>query len=89
MSLKYEKIREQLTERNSNAILYDGYEDALVGVALRFDMQAIACYDMTKCIKILMKRDKMTYEEATEWFEYNTMGTWAGEFTPIFINPYE
>ena len=89
MKTKYKQIREQLSERNPEAILYDGYEDALVSIAVRFNMESVACYDIQKCIKILMKRDKMTYDEAIEWFEINTMGTWAGDFTPVFINPYE
>jgi hypothetical protein len=86
---KYNEIKDQLAKENPHAILYDGYDDALVSVAYRFNMQPIACYDMQKCIKILMKRDKATYEEAVEYFEFNTMGMWAGEFTPIFINHYE
>lgn len=89
MSLKkFNEIKEQLAEQNEHAVLFDGYEEALVNIAYRFGMQPIACYDMQKCIKILMKNNKVSYEEAVEYFEFNTMGMWAGEFTPIFINHY-
>ena len=28
------------------------------------------------------------YEEAVEYFEYNTIGAWVGEHTPVFITRY-
>ena len=27
----------------------------------------------------------MTYEEAIEYFDYNILGAWMGEYTPVFI----
>ena len=32
-----------------------------------------------------MERDEMTYEEAYEFFSYNIIGAWVGEYTPVFI----
>jgi hypothetical protein len=46
----------------------DGYDDAIIGVE-RHSMNL--CYSLSSIIKILMDRDKMTWEEATEFFEYN------------------
>ena len=31
------------------------------------------------------KRDGMTQEEALEFFEFNVVGAWVGEQTPIFV----
>lgn len=87
MKSKFKEIKEELAELNPEAILFDGYEDALVGIASRFNLPALACYDAKKCVDILKKRDKMTHEEAVEFFEFNTIGCWAGDHTPIFINP--
>jgi hypothetical protein len=36
-------------------------------------------------LDILVKRDGMSPEEAREFFEYNTVGSWVGEETPIFL----
>ena len=33
-----------------------------------------------------MKRDGMTYKEAVEWMEFNVVGAWVGETTPIFVH---
>jgi len=43
------------------------------------------CYDYEKCIKILMRRDKMDYETAAEYMEFNVVGAWVGESTPCFL----
>ena len=33
-----------------------------------------------------MERDGMTREEAIEWMEFNVVGAWVGETTPIFVH---
>jgi hypothetical protein len=43
----------------------------------------VAC-DMEKVIDILMA-DGMDETEAIEFFEFNTLGAWMGDLTPIFI----
>jgi hypothetical protein len=78
----------RLAEANENALLADGYEDALVGVGHRAG-GAVAVYDWEKCLKVLMDRDKMTYEEAQEFFDFNTLGSFVGEFTPVFLETFE
>jgi hypothetical protein len=82
---RFEIIRDQLTEENPDALLADGFEDALIGIARRCSQPSLAVYDENKCIDILVKRDKMTWEEAVEFFEFNTLGAWVGENTPLFM----
>jgi hypothetical protein len=77
--------REWLAEVNPEALLADGFEDALVGVAERCGQPILAVYDAVQCIEILMKRDGMDYEEAEEFFTFNTLGAWAGDHTPLFL----
>jgi len=36
-------------------------------------------------VKILVDRDKMAVDEAMEFLEYNTLGAWVGEETPLFV----
>jgi len=75
---------ELLKEENPDYLMADGFDDAIVGTAERFGMHRVVLYDTTKCIDILMKRDKMTEEEAIEFFYYNVLGSWMGEYTPCF-----
>lgn len=63
-------------------LLADGFEDAIIGVCER--PQAVA-YDYERCIGILQERDGMDYHEAVEFFEFNTVGAYMGEHTPVFI----
>ena len=64
-----------------------GFDDALIGYTTRFgyDMNGIAIYDTDKCLDILMQRDNMSYEDAYDFFEYNVLGSWVGDKTPIFM----
>jgi hypothetical protein len=80
---------EWVAEFNEEALLADGYEDAFIGVAVRCGKPPLAVYDAEKCIKILMERDGMDYIDAQEFFEFNTLGAWAGEGTPLFLHRYE
>lgn len=67
-------------------VLADGFEPAFVGLAMRFGWERpVAVYDREACIRVLVERDGMTYEGAVECFDYNTLGAWVGEQTPIFV----
>ena len=76
-------IREKLEEINPEAVLYDGLDDALVGVASRHLMQPVALYDHAKILEVFIKRDGMTYEEAAEFYDFNIGCLWTGEGTPL------
>lgn len=76
---------EALAEENPEAMLADGFEEAYIGICRRFGQEALAAYDYEKCIEILMKRDRMTREDAEEHFEYNVIGAWVGDGTPVYI----
>jgi hypothetical protein len=68
-----------------SVLLADGFDDALIGVAQRFGwLEPVAVYDLDKCLEIIM-RDGCTYEEAREHFDYNVIGAWVGEQTPIYV----
>ena len=66
-------------------LLADGFEEAFVGVAHRACQEDVAAYDYDKCIAILCERDGMEYDDAVEFFSFNTLGSWVGDKTPIFI----
>ena len=75
----------ELLGEDSEALLCDGFEDAIIGVAERINLDPVVAYDVDKIIEILMKRDDMTDEEALEYFYFNIKDAWMGEGTPIFI----
>jgi len=77
-------IREQVAEVDEEILFADGFEEALVGVSTQFNRGPVALYDWDKCVKILMERDKMDYDEAVEFMDFNVTGSWVGEKTPAF-----
>jgi hypothetical protein len=65
--------------------LEPGYFDkAILGVVNRINTIAV-CYSEAKIIKILMKEDGMDYDEAVEFYQYNILGSWVGEYTPVYL----
>ena len=80
-----ETLSELIAQINPEAIVVDGMEDALIGLAYRSGISPVACYDKTECTKIVMKEHKLNYKEAREWLEENIFSIYAGIYTPIFI----
>jgi len=66
--------------------LADGFENAFVGSSISaFNREQVAIYDYEECIAVLIQQD-MNEEDAVEHFQYNVIGSWVREDTPIFIN---
>jgi hypothetical protein len=68
----------------SETLIADGFDEAIIGIGRQFNKQLVI-YDEDKCIQILMERDGMTDEEAIEFFEFNVVGAYVGEHTPVFV----
>ena len=85
MSPQAQEIADFLEEMNPDALMYDGFEDALVGIASRCSTLPLALYDRRKCIEILMDKGA-SHEEAEDYFCYNVEGCWAGPNTPLIAS---
>jgi len=71
-----------LEELNPEALMYDGFDDALVGMIARCGTEPLALYDREKCIQILVDKGS-TYEDAVDYFCYHVEGCYAGPHTPF------
>jgi|TARA_R110000824_G_scaffold57822_1_gene157100 hypothetical protein len=88
-------VKEWIEEYNPEALLADGFDEAVIGVCERFGMDIVVAYDRDKCIEILIDDFLRNQEEddteedlylmAEEYFEYNVIGAYVGETTPVFI----
>ena len=76
-------MKATISQASEEALTADGFDDALIGYVEIFH-KVVALYDREKCIEILMKRDRMGCDEAVEFFEFNTIGSYVGEGTPAF-----
>jgi hypothetical protein len=75
-------------DERDNVLFADGLEKAFLGIATGKDVVPKACYDYDRCIEILQD-DGMSYEEAEEYFSFNVIDAYMGEYTPIFLKRYE
>ena len=78
-------VRDEIAEVNEEALLCDGFDDAIIGMAERINLGPVVAYSVEKIVEIMMERDGMSWEEAYEFYSYNIVGGWHGEGTPVFI----
>lgn len=66
-------------------LLADGFSRAFIGMTDEWNGATRSVYDYDKCIRVLMRRDKMSQEEAREYMDFNVVGSYVGEATPLFV----
>jgi hypothetical protein len=85
------KKREQIADNyvGGDELLFmdpECFDEAIIGVATSsLGMMAVA-YSEPKIIELLIKHDRMTPEEAMEHYQFNILGAYVGENTPVFID---
>ena len=74
-------------EHKENIILADGLDKAFLGLAYRDGEHGaqVAVYGIYSCAHTLESDNKWSFEEAEEYFNYNTRWAYVGEYTPMFI----
>ena len=82
--MKRDRAEELILQANPDALFADGFDDAILGLAERAG-EFLVAYDVEKCIEVLMEQG-MDREEAEEYFEFNVVGAYVGENTPIFVD---
>lgn len=85
-------ILEQIFETYPDELFLkaDGYDDAVIGVyddSFNTGKMKLV-YSVSKCIEILMKDNDMEYSVALEFFEFNTLGAYVGDDTPIWCQDH-
>lgn len=76
---------EEIKEFAEGAIILDGLDDAIMGIAEEFGNGYRIVYSKSKIFGILMNRDGMTEEESIEFYEYNILGLYASPQNAIFF----
>ena len=74
-------MREFIAKHNPEAILWDGCDDAIIGITEKGQ----AIYSIERLWEVFMAQG-MSDEEAVEWVDYNIICAYVGEFTPIHVN---
>jgi len=82
------EFKENLIDANPEAMLCDGLDFALIGVARRKMSDPLAAYSVKKILDAYMN-EGMEYEEAREYFEFNVVDALVGSGTPVFVEDEE
>lgn len=78
------KILEKILDKygdDQQFLTADGFDDAIIGVDVN-SMRIV--YSIDKCIEILIL-EGMSMQDAIEHMDFNVIGSYVGEQTPIFI----
>jgi len=78
------ELNEHLADLYSEAITFDGLEEAIIGYGHQF-YNPVAIYDYQKIMNLLVNQG-MTDEEAVEYFNFNIQGAYLGDNTPIILD---
>ena len=76
------------TIHSNELMTMDGYDDCIVGIGYRHEMEPYVVYDTNKIISKLMKQNDISWYEATEYHEFNQVCAYVGPNTPGFIEIY-
>jgi hypothetical protein len=75
----------RILEEYENVLVCDGFDDAIIGIE---PTTSRLVYDVDKMIETLISQG-MDRDEAIEYYEFNIVGAYVGELTPIFVSTYE
>lgn len=82
-------VRSHIASIDSEILLITGFDNAIIGLSQRVNEPTLAVYSWEKIIEILMAENDMDIEDAMEYTEFNIIGAWMGERTPIIVMPLD
>ncbi len=76
-------IEDLYADDEPEILFADGYDEAIAGVVWDAKRTRVV-YKTEKILSILME-DGMTYDEASEYFDFNVAGAYMGVYTPLYL----
>jgi len=80
------RLREYVGEVNPAAIVFDGLDAAIIGVANQHGSETVIAYSETKIKQLLEEQNGWDEEEACEWFDYNISCLGVTNGTPVIVS---
>ena len=63
---------------------WSGCDEAIVGLGHRCGCDTVVVYDYDKLVDVFIQQG-MDEEESIEWIDFNILGAWIGEDTPMVL----
>jgi len=60
----------------------DGFDEAVIGIEINTGRLV---YDIFKMRELLIKNDGMSSDDVMEYLDFNVLGAYMGEKTPIYV----
>ena len=76
-------IEDLYSDDEPDILFADGYDSAIEGVVWDGERTRVV-YRMESILNILMDQG-MTYDEASEYFDFNVAGSNVGVYTPLYL----
>ena len=76
-------IEDLYSDDEPEILFADGYDSAIEGVVWYGERTRVV-YRMESILEILMDQG-MTYDEASEYFDFNVAGSHMGVYTPLYL----
>lgn len=85
MTVPASRVRDQLSDLNPEAVLFDNMDSALVGLGYTADDGPVAVYSRAKIYAKLLA-DGFSREDADEYYAGKFVALRAGNLTPVIID---
>ena len=85
MTIDRDELNDYLNELGEDILLMDGFDEACIGISQRINEPMLAVYSYDKMVDVVMDKSGMDENEAIEFIDFNCVGAWIGERTPIIV----
>lgn len=77
-------MRAFIDERADGALVWNNCDEAIIGVVERCGGPPLVCYDYTLLVECFLD-DETDWDAAQEWVDYNIVGAYIDERTPMIL----
>jgi hypothetical protein len=85
-------VRETIADIDPEVLFADGFDGCIIGYTDSWSgpsRPVRVVYSVEKIVDQLMTEDGLSYDDAMEHFEFNIIGAYVGEHTPVFVRSIE
>ena len=81
----FEELPDELVVLGKEGEEADSFRPCMMGIIYGADVSDRVVYDSDMVIDTLMKNNDWDHEEAREWFDFNILGAYVGEGSPVYM----
>jgi hypothetical protein len=89
VTVRRQQILDQLTDDETVTFLEGPeFDGAIIGLGHRYGAALVVCYDRARVLDVIVAGG-CDEDDAEEYFEFNIIGAYVGDSTPMFIDCVE